>query len=88
MNEATVSVVKDGHITVHGPIHTWVTEHEVGARIALSDFLQQLVEEIGNPTFLVSKAKLQEKINLASNIVIKRMKQATTKVAISPLRKS
>lgn len=47
----------------NGPaIEAFYNIDEVGAACSVEDFINVLVEEVGNPTLLVTKAKLKEKL--------------------------
>lgn len=65
----------------HNPdIRTYMTGEEVGSEIDLADFITAVVEEIGNPTMLVTKAALKNKLEIAAQAVIHEMKAATAHV--------
>ena len=61
-------------------IRAYATKEEVGAEIDLTAFLDSIVEEIGNPTMLVTKAALRAKLEVAKDAVLKEMKETTTQV--------
>ena len=52
----------------------------VGARMDLDAFLDALIEEVGNPTTLVTKAGLRTRLIAAKEAVIKELRDATTHV--------
>lgn len=62
----------------HQPeIRTFVSIDQVGSEISLDDFLQAMVEHMGNPTLLVTKNALQSKVQQASIAVLDEMRKAT-----------
>ena len=65
----------------HTPdIETFLTNDEVGASMPVDDFIQALVEEVGNPTMLLTKNALLAKLLQASIAVQCEMRQATAHV--------
>jgi hypothetical protein len=58
-------------------IESFVSSEEVGASIEIDAFLDALVESIGNPTLLVTKAKLREKLGAATQEVLKELRDST-----------
>ena len=61
-------------------IETYITHDEVGSRINLDDYIEALIEEIGNPTMLVTKGALKSKIETATQAILHDMKLATKHV--------
>jgi hypothetical protein len=57
-----------------------VSSESIGIKMSLEDFLLAVHTEMGNPTFLVTKAALLEKLTLASDKVCAEMKSLTSKV--------
>lgn len=66
----------------HSPaIEAFVTNDEIGAQLDVQDFLAAVVEELGNPTFVVTKASLLARLSTASDAVLKELREATAHVA-------
>lgn len=61
-------------------IRAFMNASEVGAEMDLQLFLGTLVEVMGNPTMLVTKAQLLSKLNDASEQILIEMKKATVHV--------
>jgi len=61
-------------------IELFINAASVGARMEVSDFITAVVEEIGNPTLLVTKAALIKKINEAAAKVVAEMKNQTVNI--------
>lgn len=61
-------------------IHVWISEETIGMRMSAEDYLKALAEEIGNPTMLVTKAALLEKLQQANSRIISSMKNYSTSV--------
>lgn len=58
----------------HSPeILAYVNNEEIGLSIKLDDYLQALVAEIGNPTFIVTQAQLLAKLRAASIVIEQEM---------------
>lgn len=65
----------------HEPeIRTFVDHKEVGSEIELDDFIQAVIEEVGNPTLLVTKKALHTAVKNAIQHVIHEMKAKTAHV--------
>lgn len=65
----------------HQPnVETYVTHKEIGVQIDLDDFLQALVAEIGNPTFLLTKKQLTKALQAAADSTIDEMASHTNRV--------
>jgi hypothetical protein len=62
-------------------IETYCTTAEIGSKIAIDDVIEALVEQIGNPTALVTKAQLRSKLTLAFDQIVLELKNATKYVA-------
>ena len=58
-------------------VTAFMENNEVGAKISLDDFINGVVEEVGNPTSLVTKQALKNRLIIASSEVIKEMKKQT-----------
>lgn len=58
-------------------IEAFVSPEEVGARIDVEAFLDALVEEVGNPTTLLTKAGLRARLAAAKDTIVKELKDAT-----------
>ncbi len=54
---------------------------EIGAEMIRDEYIKALVEEIGNPFFVMTKNQLLEKLNIAARSVQERMQSATVSVA-------
>lgn len=76
MNRHKIVVSRKYHGT---QIEAFLTD-ELGARMDLDDFLDALVEEVGNPTMVFTKASLKAKLKFSSIAVIDEMKKATVHV--------
>jgi hypothetical protein len=62
----------------HQPqIETFLSNEEVGASMELTDFIQALSEHIGNPTLLITKGALAQKLQQASDAVLDEIRRAT-----------
>ena len=58
----------------HSPeILAYANNEEIGLSIKLDDYLQALVAEIGNPTFIVTQAQLLAKLRAASVVIEQEM---------------
>lgn len=51
--------------------------HELEIAMDIDSFLECIVEEIGNPTFIVTKEKLKQKLAEANKKIVEEMKKAT-----------
>ena len=82
-------------------ILVWVNDEAIGMGMKLDDFVvsmyhelsvslpQKLVDEIGNPTFLVTTAQLQSKINAAIKaVLLDDLKLAAAEVELEMRQKS
>ena len=58
-------------------INSFMTIGEVGSNMDLDAFLETLVEEIGNPTLMFTKATLLQKLRDASEKIKVEMKEGT-----------
>lgn len=58
-------------------IEAFVSQEEVGASIDLDEFIAAVVEEIGNPTTLVTKAGLKSKLEIAAEAVLSELRHST-----------
>lgn len=61
-------------------IEMWVSDEEIGIQMSLSEFWDSIVEEMGNPTLIVSKAQLRARLEAAANQVLTEMKNQTTRI--------
>jgi hypothetical protein len=61
-------------------IEAFVTSTEIGGVMDIQDVLASMVEEIGNPTMLLTKKQLLSKLQLAWEVVEKEIKDATRHV--------
>lgn len=61
-------------------IAAFVDTHEVGATMYLDEFIDSLLEEIGSPTFIMTKAQLASKVKTAATTIVDEMKRATVNV--------
>lgn len=65
----------------HNPhIRVVVKTEGIDVGMTLADFVAALVEETGNPTAMVTQAQLKKKLLVASEAVLRKMKQATNSV--------
>ena len=62
-------------------IIVWVNNEGIGMGMKMDDYLVALSEEVGSPTFLLTKAQMLQKMREASPKVEAEMKDATLKVA-------
>jgi hypothetical protein len=74
MNKETLIVSRQWNCPA---IRVFMNQKEVGAEMDIKEFLEALVENVGNPTFLVTKAQMLNKLNEAAEAVIVEMKRAT-----------
>jgi hypothetical protein len=58
-------------------LDSFVTAEEIGVRMDLDDYITALCMELGNPTFLVTNAKLEQRIRQASNKILTEIKKST-----------
>lgn len=58
-------------------VKAFVDSEGVGAATDLDDYLKVLVNTIGNPTMIMTKAQLFAKIKLASDTILNEMKTTT-----------
>lgn len=63
-------------------ILVWVTNEEIGMGMKLDDYLVALCEEIGNPTLLLTKAQMLQKMREATPVVEREMKEASLHIGI------
>ncbi len=61
-------------------IKSFMSHQEVGSSMDLDDFLESLVEHIGNPTTLVTKKQFLAKLKWAAEAVKVEMKDKTKHV--------
>lgn len=78
-----VSVVKLGGPIKAAPIEMWVTDEEVGLKVSLDDYLDGLVQQVGNPAAILTMAGLRQRLAEASDKVVRTMKQKTVEL-VSP----
>ena len=57
-----------------------VSDDLIGISMKLPDFLDALAEEIGNPTMVITKKQLADRISKAADVIVRDMKLETTKV--------
>jgi len=62
----------------HRPeIEAFVSQEEVGARMDIADFITAVIEHVGSPALLVSKAALRIKLEAAAEAVLKELRETT-----------
>lgn len=61
-------------------IEAFMTSTGVGASMDVQDVLVALVEQIGNPTMMMTKKQLLTKMQVAWEVVEKEIKEATRHV--------
>ena len=61
-------------------IETYITSGEIGSKINLTDYITALIEEIGNPSMILTKASLKSKIEVATEAILFEMRAATKHV--------
>jgi len=65
----------------HNPsIEAFVTTKGIGASMDVQDVLVALVEQMGNPTMVMTKKQLLTKMQVAWEVVEKEIKEATRHV--------
>lgn len=62
------------------PITIAIADNVLGIALPLEDFLAELVEAVGNPITLVTKAQLLAKLTAAAGVVTEAMKAETARV--------
>lgn len=61
-------------------IEAWITRKEIGLSISLEDFLECLVEEMGNPSTMFTKKALLEKLQAATREIVKGVKKESVSI--------
>jgi len=61
-------------------VQTFLDTKTIGASMDLTDFIDALVEEMGNPATLLTKAQLKQKLETASTAVIAELKKSTASI--------
>lgn len=61
-------------------IYAYMTTDEVGASMSVEDALRSMIEEMGSPTFVMTKATLLKKMLESWEVVAKEIKEATRHV--------
>ena len=65
----------------HNPeITITVSDKEIGISMALDDYIQAMLTELGSPTMIMTAAQLASKIRTARNAVENGMKQTSIQV--------
>lgn len=82
------SQVKNGvYLTVsrkwnHPEIKVVLSSQEIGLSISKEDLIKALLEELGNPTLLVTQGQLERRLRAAFAAVEKGVKQESIKVML------
>ena len=63
-------------------IIAWVNNEGIGMGMSLDDFLVALSEEIGNPTFVLTKAQMLQKMRAVTPLIESEMHETSIHVAI------
>ncbi len=58
-------------------IESFMNNEEVGSKVELDSYLKVMVDLIGNPTLLITKAQLLQKLIDASEVIKTEMKEGT-----------
>jgi hypothetical protein len=61
-------------------IEVFISKDEVGLKMNLNDFIHALVEEVGNPTFIVTKNGLKKRLLEKADWVLTNVKQESARV--------
>lgn len=61
-------------------IEAFVSSDAIGSRMEVNEFLDSLVEHLGNPTFVVTKQSLKTRLEAAAIEVLAEMRSATKHV--------
>lgn len=61
----------------HPSIEAFMSMEEIGAKMSIEDVLVALVEEMGNPTMMITKAQLLARLQGAWSVVEAEIKEAT-----------
>jgi putative NADH-flavin reductase len=64
----------------HPQITAFLDVKEVGAQIDLDDFLLAMLDEIGKPTYIMTREQLKAKVMAAKDEILSEMKRATAHV--------
>lgn len=77
MNKETLIVSRQWNSPT---IRVFMNQKEVGAEMDIKEFLEALVVNVGNPTLLVTKTQMLNKLNEATEAIVIEMKRATIHV--------
>ena len=61
-------------------IELFVSQVEVGARMGLQPFIDAVLEELGSPTMIMTRAQLAKKVDAAITSVVDEMKRQTVNI--------
>lgn len=61
-------------------IVSFVDANEIGSTMLLDEYLEAVLQIVGSPTFVLTRAQLAEKVKSASTQVVEEMKRATVNV--------
>lgn len=65
----------------HKPnIEVTVNDEKICVRIDLKDFVEGLVQEVGNPALLLTQESLRKKLLKSTETVLEKAKQSTSQV--------
>ena len=67
-------------------IYTIVTNERIQLGIDLSDFITSVCNEIGNPSFILTKAQLEKRLQDASHLVIREIKKESERINTNGFR--
>lgn len=54
-----------------------ITQEKIELSMPLTEFVKALAEEMGNPAMLVTQAQLLKRLDIASSVVVSKMKEAS-----------
>jgi hypothetical protein len=58
-------------------IEAFMNNEEVGAKTALTPFMKAVADQMGSPTFVMTRAQLLQKLLDATEVVLKELKDGT-----------
>lgn len=79
MSKVIISRIK-GQSEVVAEVKTWSDDKSIGVEMALDQYNDLLAAAIGNPALLLTMDQLKRKMTIASEEVVRLMKQETKKV--------
>lgn len=58
-------------------IEAFMSNEEVGAKTDLTQFMKAVADQMGSPTFVMTRAQLLQKLLDATEVVVKELKDGT-----------